>query len=185
MSTSKKIDWLIRPAIEEDIPDMVALSTKFKEVVSPYSLLPIQLKVYLSEIEVVVNPSTGGIGGFVHYIYEKNESAWAYLDYIRIMPRDLVYQFCNSGKGTIFIGQIMGPPGTGIQRLVVDHLKNFNPDITEIWDWLSVKSPVYDFYESVGLSFKESLDYRFFNPYKGDYSTFRLGKWIQEEDIDL
>ncbi len=178
--TTERIEWEIRPAKERDIPQIVALTSQYKEVVIPYSLLPIQLRVYLSEIKVIVNPSTGSVRGFVHYVYEKSESAFAYLEHIRIMPRDLVSQFCSSGKKTIFIGQIMGPPGTGIQSLVVDHLKNFNPDITEIWDWLSVRSPVYSFYESVGLHFSKSLESTFFNPYKGDYSTFRLGKWIKE-----
>ena len=104
----------------------------------------------------------------------------AYLEHIKIVPSAVIDKFCQQGPQAVFIGQTMGPSGTGIQKLVVDYLKSLD-EVTQIWHGLSVVSPLFDYYEE-RCGIKWGREYSFFNPFKGDYSTFKLGKWMKSDE---
>ena len=182
MNTSNtKILWDIGPATSEDIDGIVSLSWTAADLVHPYALGPAQVKGYLDQWVVVKHPDTKEITGYIHYlrVTEDDTKSYAnviaYLQHIKIVPDDIISAFTSQGDKAVFIGQTMGPSGTGIQKLVVDYLKEL-PGVEQICHGLSIVSPLFDYYrDRCGIEW--SNEYSFFNPFKGDYSTFKLGRW--------
>ena len=181
-----RIPWIIEPATSEDVDEIVKLSWTAAGLVHPYALGPAQVKGYLDQWVVVRHPHSGRITGYMHYLRVEEDklspqsgksyaNVVAYLEHIKIVPSDVISAFTSQGTKAVFIGQTMGPPGTGIQKLVVDYLKEL-PKVEQIWHGLSVVSPLFDYYrDKCGIEW--SNEYTFFNPFKGDYSTFKLGRW--------
>lgn len=181
-----RIAWSIRPATEEDIDGIVTASWKAADLVHPYCLGPAQVKGYLDQWVVVTEEDKTEVVGYIHYLRVKEndqvskDNVYAYLRHIKIVPENVIQDFVNLGSKAVFIGQTMGPPKTGIQKLVVDYLKD-TLEVDEIWHGLSVVSPLFEYYEDkCGITW--GTLYKFFNPFKGDYSTFKLGKWIRSSD---
>ena len=176
-----RILWEIKPATPEDIDGIVNLSWTAADLVHPYALGPAQVKGYLDQWVVVKHPDTQVITGYIHYLrvneFNQNSysSAIAYLKHIKIVPDNIIDEFMFQGSKAVFIGQTMGPSGTGIQKLVIDYLKELDR-VKQIWHGLSIVSPLFDYYrERCGIEWSD--EYTFFNPFKGDYSTFKLGRW--------
>ena len=171
-----KIPWEIRPAKEEDIQWIVELSRQFDKYIHPYVLGTAQIKGYLEDFKVAYHSSVG-VGGYQHLLFKKNQKTVSYLQHIRQMDMGLIHLFLETGPDVCFIGQTLGPPRTGINRLFVEGLKT---KYTEIWDWLSVVSPVRQFYLDLGFEVVGGKEYKFMNAFKGDYSRFNFIKWTRK-----
>lgn len=180
----KRTEWTIVPATLDDVDGVVNASWAAADLVHPYALGPAQIKGYLDQWIVAKHPVTGTVTGYMHYLRVKEgdpesyANVIAYLQHVKIVPDDIVSAFTSQGSKAVFIGQSMGPSGTGIQKLVVDYLKEME-GVEEIWHGLSIVSPLFDYYrDRCGIDWQN--EYSFFNPFKGAYSTFKLGRWYKD-----
>ena len=172
------IDWIVRLARPGEEEEIAKLAIPYREYVSPYVLNPKQVAAYLDEWIVAENPKTHELGGSLHFVTNDSTDPrirnrnYAYLLDLKQVNTDVVSRFWTT-KGAVFKSQPTCP-GKGSMKAVTDWLKN---NFNEIWSWISLVSPVLDFYEKDGMVMYRDTVYRFMNVYKGDYSDFIVGIW--------
>ncbi len=174
--TTEKIEWRIDPAGILDVDELVKISQPYSRLIHPLFLGPAGVEGYIDQIRVARHPNSGDIIGYCHAlrVWDNEERTLSYLEYIRQVPGRLRNVVMHDLRVGAFIGQIIGPPKTGIQRMFVEDLKQ---EYDIIWGWLSVKSPVLPFYRDVCGFEVDPNEYKFFNAVKGDFSTFQFLKW--------
>ena len=184
-NTETWINWKVRPAKSGDENVIADLALSNKDVVSPYCLNPRMVKIYLDQWIVAVDPLTGYVGGAEHIITsalgslveERYYRDLAYLGYLQQVDNKVIEEF-YSRPGIVLKAQPTCP-GKGSLKAITDWEKE---NFEEVWIWLSVVSPIRTFCEREGLVFGPET-YEFMNIYKGDYSTFSVGKWKKEQKV--
>lgn len=166
--------WQVRSATIDDLTRIDEMAHQYADKVNPYVLNPNMVKVYRDEWLVAVD-SSGKIGGAMRYVSqdkEKEDRNRAYLHYVKQIPSLLVNEFYQSPEST-FLSQ-PACPGKGSLRAIVNYLKSRSP---HLWLWISVNSSLYSFFSKQLEFHYRSGDYSIMNVNKGDWSTFRIGRW--------
>jgi len=171
-------DWKVRLAKESDIEQINKLAWSYTELVMPYIFGPRQVRAYMDSW-IVSEGQDGQIGGFMHTIpssdekhYERNQ---AFLTHVKQVSPSVVEEFFNT-PGIVFIAQIANP-GKGSTKAIAEYLKS---NYSQVWAWISVISPVHDFFEHMGIVWDKEHPHRYLNVWKGDWSTFHHGRWVRK-----
>lgn len=174
------INWKVRMAKPGEEEIISKLAIPYREYVSPYVLNPKQVRGFLDEWIVAEDPDTGQLGGSLHFVTNDSPDEpirnrnLAYLQYLKQVDKDIIDQFWVRDNA-VFKSQPTCP-GKGSMKAVTDWLKEH---YGEIWSWISLASPVLNFYEKDGMVMHREKVYRFMNVYKGDYSNFIVGIWTK------
>lgn len=163
---SKKINWLVRPAVEKDIPKIQALTLQHEEMEMPYTLDGRLTRAFLDQILVVYDSSTGKIGCFEHVIEAPFSTrdliflkAIKQFPYIKDVQSGQLVNCCQSSG----IGQ-------GSHRALYEYqAKHWNT----IWTWISIKSPLWPLLKELGWV-EAPIHTKFYNIWKDGQSEFVL-----------
>ena len=116
------------------------------------------------------NPVIKEVVGFYHYIVSGDPGFEEMLECYRQFPNCLVQE---ADQGDLCIC-MQGASHREVFREFILHLQVEYP---KIWCYCSVKSQRVETYKVLGFIFNPMEQFTFFNCNKGDYSTYRLGRW--------
>jgi len=162
----------IRKAVKDDLPRMQG------------SLEPYLDEIIVAEDVVQDKGQFTGVVGYYHYLpipvdHEGLERAMELLRCAKQFPGRLVQEaFRKSGKLCVCM------QGASHREVFTEFIKYFQERYSEIWCYCSVKSRRSETYKKLGFIFGPEEEVTFFNFTKGDFSTYRLGRWPTASDQD-
>lgn len=188
----------IRTATKEDLPRILELGKEFGHQML-YQKDPEVMEKYLSRILVAEeildtggpgwvnddNPELRGMVGFYHYIVSGDPGFEEMLRCYRQFPESLVSWACEVKFGYSEVrdrspGELcICMQGASHREVFTEFIKYLQSKYPEIWCYCSVKSRRSDTYEALGFTFDPTDEHTFWNIHKGDYSTYRLGRWTR------
>lgn len=179
--------WRVRKAQASDVEQLVSIARNYEDFLMPYALSRPILGNMLEDIVVVTTEERSKVVGFLHYFnsnrygslskpsLDNTDRVISFLLNVKLVPEEFITKFLRSQKPTIFIAQVVCPEGSFTPAL--DYLYS---KAEEVWCWTSINSPSFPSYKRRGFVFGE--DYTLWNIYKGDFSTFSLGRYKTKKE---
>lgn len=182
----------IRIAVREDLPRIMELGGEFGHLMG-YQKDPVLMEKYLDRILVAeetykddqiqhdyyVSKEEGvRVVGYYHYIVLGDLGFEDMLRCYRQFPESIIDEASMDSPGELCV-IMQGACHREVARLFYGRLMDLYP---EIWVYCSAKSRKPETYKELGFTFDPREQFSFFNVSKGDYSTYRLGRWTCLEE---
>ncbi len=183
----------IRTATKNDLPEIMQLREEFGHSML-YQYFPEVMEKYLDRIIVAedlshkvptnyleaLDTESKEIVGYYHYIVSGDPGFYEMLKCYRQLPDNLIFQADRPSDQLCVVMQ--GACHRDAFEEIIEYLQSKYP---EVWCWNSITNPdkpsgKIEGYKSLGFIYREEDKHTFFNVHKGDYSTYRLGRWIRQ-----
>ena len=185
----------IRTATKGDLPRIMELREEFGHSML-YQYFPEVMEKYLDRIivaeEIIPAPKSSldledylEVVGYYHYIVSGDPGFREMLRCYRQMPNSLVKEILlhhRSDQGWKSCILMQGACHRDAFEVLVKYLQS---QYQFLWCWNSITntdkpSGKIEGYKRLGFTYREGDKHTFFNVHKGDYSTYRLGRWIKQ-----
>ncbi len=164
---------LIRHARKEDLNSIALLGTQFGHLMN-YQKDPEVLSHFLGRIVVATK---GGLRnevvGYYHYVLSGDYDFEEQLRASKQMAPKIVDEAMTRDIRLLLVCM----QGASHRDAFRGFIELFQTWIPEIWCYCSIKSHRSETYEELGFTFDPDEERAFFNLTKGDFSTYRLGRW--------
>lgn len=173
----------IRDATEEDLPRIMELGREFGHQML-YQKDEALMKGFLPE--TVVAEIDGILVGYYHYLVVSTSEHLEMLRHYKRLSEKIIYEaWVETGiKHRKLLVCMQGASHREVFRELIRYIMDTEqPD--EVWCYCSLNSRRPQSYEELGFVFQLEEQHRFWNPNKGDYSTYRLGRWKRPRSITV
>ncbi len=176
---------MIRPAVEEDIEQILQLGVEFGHLMKFHQ----QEETLLPHIDNIIVEESQNVDeslDIIGYYHIQPIEVFEDIEFVikeKVFP-NLLYDTLRSlsdDHSSPIIGILM--QGASHREVFQDFIRYYQERYDILWSWCSIKSNRPQSYKELAFSYNPKVEYTFPNPHKGgEHSTYQLGTWTNREE---